>query len=439
MPITQKAAGSETCRAAYGAVLTQQGRGFYVTLELLAILWGVNDLKLPLLIRDGPVRYRRRSHDFARRIMAGEEVGDGQLGGEETRRILRALLESLRVPIPNRRVMPGWLGQHLYPYLGELIHYDAAPRRKNDINIERYTYRGAGGLAHKMLRIDDDPERLEANRRGLRVLVEDAGGALGELARACVSHDVGKDNEDAFTDEMEAKTVVVPTAWVDHLRNGVRNIVSRDVVRAKKVELLMLWVPYCIARHQLDIAADIVGREPMLLPISVVPRNTPIRQVARRELDYARSLVEEGLRLQAERMAEDASTDDTNVYHALATKRRWQSPYLGFFTQTLSNVGALNAHAGVRHLTLQLPLLEALVCAVLPPGHELPFEDFCDLLFRNYRMVTGPKKPGGSGPLGRIDTTDFRDNAQQLARDLEALGLLTSYSDATRMVHGEVL
>jgi hypothetical protein len=441
MTISTKAAGSEACRSAFGAVLTDQGRGSYIALELLAILWGTNALGQPLLAREGPVKYRRRSHDFARRIMGGELMADSHLGSDRTREILRELLESLRVPVPNRRKMPGWLGQHLYPYLGELIHYDAAPRpRKNPpINIERYTYRGGGGLAHKILRTDDDLERLQSNRIGLYELISDAGGALGELAAACASHDVAKDREDGFVDEMEAKTIVHHSAWVNHLRNGVRNIVVREVVRAKKIELLMLWVPYCIARHQLDIAATIADREPLLLPVAVVPRNTPIRQVARRELDHARGLVEVSLRLQAERMAGEVDPDDAGTYRALAGKRKWQEPYVGFFTQTLSNVGALNAHVGARHLTLQLPLLEALVCATVAPNKEVPFEDFCDTLFEDYRMVTGPRPPGGTGPLSRIDTADFRENSQQLARDLEGMGLLTAYSDATRMVHGEVL
>ena len=44
-----KRLGEELIKAAFGASLYQQGRGFYVTLELLAILRGVHESRQPLL------------------------------------------------------------------------------------------------------------------------------------------------------------------------------------------------------------------------------------------------------------------------------------------------------------------------------------------------------------------------------------------------------
>ena len=442
MTVSAKDAAAETCRQAFGSVLTQQGRGYYVTLELLAIAWGTHEVDGVVLPTDlDELRYVRRSHDFARRWMADDQefkqADSAYVKGIDTPVILQALLESLRVPIPNRRTMPKWLGQHLYPYVGELIHYDAAPRRGR-ISIEQYTYRGAGGLAHKMLRSDPDSARLMANRAGLTELVSDSGGPLGQLAKACTQHDRANQNREVFEDRREVAAVVDATPWVDHLRRGVKNITGRDLVRAKQIELLMLWVPYCIARHQLDRAAQIAKRSQMVLPVALVQRNSPVRHVARRELTRSRSLVDEALKVQATIEAKQAlDAGERDVFGRLVEGRTWRTPMLGFFTQTLATVGGLNAFSGSRYYTMQLPLMEALVVASLEPGEEMRFDDFCEeVIWGRYRMVVN-EKAEASGAVSRIDSAELAENGQQLAADLEGLGLLTAYSDATRMVHGE--
>jgi hypothetical protein len=444
MTITAKDAAAETCRQAFGALLTQQGRGYYVTLELLAIVWGTYRQSREILPISDRVEYLRRSHDFARRWMADEDLelpatasARQHVTGADGDVILRALLESLRVPIPNRRHMPHWLGQHLYPYVGELIHYDAVMRRKHP-TIERYLYRGAGGLAHKILRTDDNSTRLEANRAGLQALVEDEGGPLGKLAHACAANDYDK-GAVPFPDEIEQKSVVDETVWVEHLRDGVRNITQRDFVRAKKIELLMIWVPYAIARHQLDRASQLAHSEPTVLPVSLAQQVPAVRQVARRELDHAKGLVDEALQIQARRQESMARFEESEVYKGLSRKSSWRDPMVSFFTQTLATVGALNAMTGSRFLTLQLPLLEAIVCAALPPGEEVRFDEFCfDHLWSRYRLVVDHRSAASTGMTNRIDAADLTENADQLATDLNSLGLLTAYSDATRMVHGEV-
>lgn len=442
MPRPTKIDGAKICRDAFGAVLTAQGRGYYVTLELLAIVWGTICYKGSAFSSQTsePIGYTRRSHDFARRCMAGDPLRDNEKGfirGDETRGILQALLESLRVPIPGRRVMPGWLGQHLYPYLGELIHYDAAPRGQS-VSIERYTYRGGGGLAHRIIRTDPNNARLEANRRNFADLVKDGGGALGDLARACSAHDIGRDKQNPFPDEMEHEAKVYETVWVEHLRQGIFNIASRNIVRAKKIELLMVWVPYCIARHQLNRATEILQLPPMFFPAALTVKNGPVRQLARSHLNQARKYVEEALRVTALNSSTDGETHSEADVQRGANSRAWRAPFLSFFTQTLATVGALNAQVGTRYLTMQLPLIEALVCASLEPNQEIKFEDFCQRTLSSYQIVAAAGGHSGAGLLARVNAADLAENQEQLAQDLEALGLLTSYSDATRMVHGEV-
>jgi hypothetical protein len=447
MTISNKDAAAIVCRRAFGSLMTQQGRGYYVTLELLAIIWGTNDFDGTVLPPcDELVRYNRRSHDFARRLMAADPRYIDQqdldhLSGDGTAAILEALLASLRVPIPGRRKPPKWLGQHLYPYVGELIHYDAAPRTAKQLpRIERYVYRGAGGLAHKLLRCDPDHDRLEANRLGLRRLVSNDGGSLGKLAEACASHDLAPRTTDPFEDKTEQQCELEHTDWVDHLRNGVRNITGRNLVRAKQVELLMTWIPYAIARHQLDRASAILGQRPRELPVSLSLQNSPVRQAARRELSHIQGLVDEALQIQAN--IEAQSTDDPDeetTYSSLREQSSRRAPMVAFFTQTMATVGALNAMTGSRYLTLQMQLIEALVCAGLSPGEVVKFDDFCsDILWGQFRIVADPRSASRTGMTNKIDAADLANNADQLASDLGSLGLLTEYSDATRMVHGEV-
>jgi hypothetical protein len=445
---TYKAAGAEVSKEAFGVLLTSQGRGYYVTLELLAIVWGTartDSSVLPTFSDDDKkLVYARRSHDFARRLMANDDVDKRDLDflrGDATRGILAELLGSLRVPIPNRRSMPAWGLQHLYPYVGELIHYDAVQRRsrENPASIERYTYRGGGGLIHKILRTDPDPERLEHNRIGLARLVANAGGPLGQLALACSSHDRAK--ESVFEDEIEPATTALPSEWVEHIRTGTRNITSRPTTtRSKQVEMLMNWLPYCLARYQLDLAAHICGTESPVLPIAQLQRPTPIRRLARQELDRSRSLIEKALMTTSQDLAEKTAVGSRrDVLLRLATNRSWREPSLSFFTQTLATCGALNAHTGSRYMTAKLPLLEALVCAALRPGESEEFENFCfETLFRRFGLVFDKRSAAEAGLIEAVDAGDFADNAAQLSFDLSGLGLLSEFSDATRMLHGEV-
>jgi len=447
MTISNKDAAAVVCRRAFGSMMTQQGRGYYVTLELLAIVWGTNDFDGTVLPTcEKTALYNRRSHDFARRLMAADpefirKEDLAHLSGKGAPAILEALLASLRVPIPGRRKPPDWPSLHLYPYVGELIHYDATVRPPNKTpKIERYLYRGAGGLAHKLLRCDPDQERLEANRVGLRRLVSNDGGSLGKLAEACASHDLAQRTTDPFEDKKEQECDLEDTDWVDHLRNGVRNIMGRKLVRAKQIELLMTWVPYAIARHQLDRASAILGQRPRDLPVSLSLQNSPVRQAARRELSHAQGLVDQALQVQANLEAQATDDpDEETTYSSLREQSSRRKPMVTFFTQTMATVGALNALTGSRYLTLQMQLIEAIVCAGLSPGEVVKFDDFChEILWGQFRIVADPRSASRTGMTTRIDAADLTNNAEQLASDLGSLGLLTEYSDATRMVHGEV-
>jgi hypothetical protein len=106
-----------------------------------------------------------------------------------------------------------------------------------------------------------------------------------------------------------------------------------------------------------------------------------------------------------------------------------------FFSTTMACVGALNHNTGLRHYTLKLPLLEAIVYATVDSGEPVPFEGFCsEILFRRLGLVVDPHSGQKAGVTVWVDNEDLEVNAKGLADRLESLGLITSFSDATKMV-----
>lgn len=444
----RKRTGERVVERAFGASLYEQGRGYYVALELFALLRGSLDATGEVLPTRADFVVRRRTHDFARRLL----VDPGQLSseemahlvGEHTMPTLRALLRSLTVPVPGRRSRPKWGGEHFLPFVGDLIHYDAVERR-GKVSLERYMYRGAGGLAHKILRTDPDSERLGRSRSALLGLVADSPSSLGQLAHHLTELDREGDAKDGmdWTDNLEAKSDVDShrTVWIDRLRDGVHNIAVRTALApAKRVEALMHWVPYCIARHQLDLAAVVLGHSEPLLPIDARAGANAIRSQSHRVLEKARWSIEHALKELAQRLASGEGTDEASEYAALLDQKsqKWRQGSRNFFTGTLAVVGGLNATHGRRHFTLRLPLLYALVLAVLRPGEELPFENFCEeRMFEQLRLVVDANSATRAQLQRTIDSAEFEDNSERLASDLGSLGLLDEYSDATRLVRGE--
>lgn len=435
-----KNTGEKIVQSLFGATLAEQGRGFYITLELLALLKGTERSSGEILPGGSDaLRIERRAHDFARRLMAEPcALADSEretLGSKEFE-TLRALALGLRVPVPGRRKRPNWLGEHLFPYVGELIHYDAAPRtkrRQDDVptefrvNIERYMYRGAGGLVHKILRKDTDQDRLERNRRGLANIVDDSNGPLGRLFDAMMAHDLGSEDS-PFEDDLEANTRVFETAWTEHLRNGVCRLIERRRPTAKIIESLMYWIPFCVARHQLELACAETGDESIPIPIAM-GESRGIRRVSRDVHDDCRNAIVGALNKRAE-------ADNPDLL--ASRKMKWRDTSRNFFSATLGTVGALNAMQGRRHFTMKPQLLEAVVLASLDRP-EISFEEFCrTTLYSGLGVVVDRLSASECDRLADMNLSDFEENAQRMASALESLGLLHQYSDMTKMVRVEV-
>jgi hypothetical protein len=456
---TSSSLQARVVRECFGASLSDLGRGFFVALELFAILRGVLELGNEVLPaeHEQPMSYIRHSHDFARRMPA--EPADlltpeeqlRALDGETTRETLGALVSALTVPFPGSRRAQPFKRRLLYPFVGELVHYDAVDRPRRtadggyDLRVEEYTYRGAGGLAHKILRTDPDLDRLAVLRSSLENLVSDSGTPLGRLATALRSHDRARGTGQEYTDLREHAAQPRPggARWVEELRTGTANIAQRDKLpRAKRVELLLHWVPYCIARYQLAVALDVVGQGDMELPIDLRSSPNTIRRASQAALARCPVVIGDALARIAGELAEQSEGDEAAAYADIArratTSRTTMKSARAFFASTMWGVGAVNAATGIRHFTLRLPMLEALVAAGIAPDCDMQYTEFCyEVLHRRYGLVLDGRS-GRSSELGdHIDTAEFEENAEVLARHLTALGLLTEYSDATRIVRGE--
>ncbi|MGW8451924.1 hypothetical protein ACWGLO_10545 [Streptomyces niveus] len=464
----------------FGVNLEQQGRGFYIPLEMLAIARGVYlahqedpEQFAGLLDNGAGTAYKRTSHDLARRIATKARIveGDEELGkaveldSPETMETLHALFSSLLVEIPGRRSQPSWFGAHIYPFVGELIHYDAVERRVKQIDakksakkrkqatkvavginapsIERYLFRDGGSWAYKALRADLDPDRKEATRQGLSDLVQDSETPLGNLAKALSAHDFDYDEAPVEGSDTGIELYEELSPWPDLLREGTCNIVTRiaTVPRAKRTESLMHWVPYCLARHQLHLARAKLGatnRESILLDFG--NEATPLRRESQKNLAGFRNDIVKAINVQAQVMIGEAEGDE-------GKKRRYErfmkeggtavaSPR-AFFSETLAAVGALNATAGRRHFTMKPPMLEALVSATVAQEAEMEFDKFCTLLYERYGLVMEDKVAAASPLAYEVDPSVLDHNGKAFREKLAAIGLLTQYSDATSMVRGE--
>jgi hypothetical protein len=434
--------GEAVVKAVFGGSLYQQGRGFYVALELFAIVRGsllaeaagVSDQVLVLPAASQETQFCRPTHDFARRLMAGDFVRRGREHelpmSTETADSLQALLLGLQAPVPGRRSPhPDWRKWHLYPYPPDFVHYDALDRR-NRINIERDSYRGGGGLAHRILREDGDEARLQSTRAAFRTLLQNADSPLGELARAL--HDLDQTRQVAsepWKDSVEGGSEVRDSPWVEQLREGVHRILTRPSLSAwKRTDALMYWAPFCIARHQQSLSFARLAETanagvPVATTFDCQPSNNPIRDRARREFLESTQAVYRALQLEAK---------EQERHELLRGGQGWSTGPRTFFATTMYAVGAANASTGIRWFTANPELLESIVLAKLDA--PVPFDRFCkETLWRDLGMVVD-RWSAHAMDISDIDQSTFEANAEGVAEALHDLGLLERYSDMTRMV-----
>ncbi|MBT4188047.1 MAG: hypothetical protein HOE14_12620 [Gemmatimonadales bacterium] len=436
----------------YGVNLRGQANGFYVTLQLLAVIWGIENTDGEELFRhideDAPLRFTQRTHDFVRRLLNGEDQEIGQSRRDtvsqdsETLRVLAKVFSALTVKFDFSK--GGYSNKrHLEPYLGQLIHHDYAKRPKNPLAVEeivheRVFYRGGGTLIYELLRTDPDEERRENIKNGLRALVTDSEDALGKAAQ--ILHTADAQEIRVFEDkDLEPHVSSRDSMWVDEIRSGTARILGADTPRSLKVDHLMHWLPYGLARHMLEQAFAVLDK-----PVPPIPIDICAGKVLRRGSQQGFSQGRNSIRMAIiEKAGEGTPSEKRRRLNQEDFPHRTSGANVettlgamgDFFSTTMACVGALNHNTGLRHYTLKLPLLEAIVYATVDSGEPVPFDGFCsEILFRRLGLVVDPHSGQKAGVTAWVDNEDLEVNAKGLADRLESLGLITSFSDATKMV-----
>jgi hypothetical protein len=411
----------QVSRELFGGVLDFDGAGHYPGLELLNFIYcGAGDDMLP----DGDtVELIRRSHDFGRRLVWDEDFKDDprrhevlldDQGAEDT---LRDLLRCLQLEIPSGATEPKWSRAHFFPYTPSLIHWDARLRSKT-IRIERLYLRGGGALAFKILRTDPDTDRASRVREGFgKLYAATAESPLEILASFIDKH--SQDDGSSSIDEIEKSSYVSQDEFEEVYRNGILNILEQDgSTSVAKVRAVMGWTALWLVLMQRRKTRESLGLDAAPIVCDCGAGSPQLRRVSQRCLQDVLGHIVEAV-----------NRKEPNITRAQSNKVR------SFFWATAAAVGFLNAWRGRKHFTFSVDALEMIVLATIPSGSEMPFERFVtEVLYGRLGMAVGRGSAEASGLINAIDASIFEENEAQLALQMIAAGLVTQYSDATRMV-----
>lgn len=424
---TQIFMGTDISRNLFGGVLEFDGAGHYPGLELLNIITGTEGKnKFP---PGETVRITRTAHDFARRLVWDEKFDShpkrqNVFVDEATEDAIRRLMECLQLEIPSSNKRPSWARAHFFPYSKSLIHWDARqrPLNTNKISIERIYLRGGGALAYRVLRLDPNLDRLERCKVGFETLFADNKSPLERLVNVLAGH--GAKDEIPNVDAIEKNSCVRNDKLDDLYRDGVARIVEHiELSSVSRVKALMNWTGFWLILAQHQRAAQSINEPAPYLVVDCSGLHPQLRRSSQRSLKDAQALIVHAV---------DEHVKNANGSLPKASRNRMR----GFFWATAATVKLLNAWRGRRHFTLGLDILETLVLAATSGKSELTFDHFVDeWLYRNCRLVVGRNAAEQSGLLASFDASIFEDNENHLATQMEAAGLLTQYSDATRMVN----
>lgn len=413
--------GPEVSRALFGGVLDFDAAGHYPGLELLNFIYcGEGDDPLP---EGDVIRIRRRSHDFGRRLVwdGGFKLDprrhDVLLDDTSAEATLRELLRCLQLEIPSGTKEPKWSRAHFFPYTPSLIHWDARDRH-GKIRLERLYLRGGGALAFKILRSDQDPDRLQRLREGFKQLYSATFESPLEILAGFINEQSKRDDQPVI-DDIEKATRANIDEFEDTYRNGVLNILEqRDATSVAKVRAVMGWTALWLVLMQNRRARQHLGAEESPIICDCGAGSPQLRRVSQRCLqEVLGNIVDAALKV------------EPKIANAQRNKVR------SFFWATAAANGFLNAWRGRKHFILSVDALEMIVLATIPTGSEMPYERFVkDVLYDRLGIAVGRGAAEASGLINSIDASIFEENEAQLALQMIAAGLVTQYSDATRMV-----
>ena len=433
----------------FGYLIQDIDHGFYVALEFFALVRGVGDLNENDLLRPDAknVQFKRIAHDWARRMAVGDlTLADsrviGRINQPETLNVAKALFASLLVEEPGSKSKSKvWKSRHFFPFDGQMVHYDAVERGTGEnrkAEIQEQNFRGAGRWVYKALRDDPNDDRRDHVAERLKELLSRNRSALGVLFGTVSGFDEAPSTQNAFPSLDKFHLREDRTKWVERLRAGVLNIVERrQVPQAACIEDLMHWIPFCLARHVLDIACLSVDQETAVLAIDLQPTDVPnqLRTQSQNQVKEFQSVLSNAVRGASRKEAPENIKDDPGLEAAIKIRSK---KVRAFFTRTNYAVGLFNSAGGTRNFTMTAPLRRAIVAALIPPKQPMPFDDFCQKVLSEAGMVVGRHGQTRAKWLARIDNGVLSENEEALSSHLLADGLLTKYSDTTSMVHREV-
>jgi hypothetical protein len=403
----------------FGGVLDVDGAGFYPGLELLNFVLCCEEGILPPHDNFTLTRY---AHDFARRLLK-----DDSLPKEERRKVLmdqdsedaiRRLLHCLELDVANIVKTKSWERTHFFPYTRSLIHWDARLKGKN-IQIERRYLRGGGALAFHILRKDQNLMRLQKIRDGFDLLFPDNEDTpLESLASTLRSR--GQKDVSPVKDRIEPESILFNDELEELYRDGMMNILSHiELPRVSRIRSVINWTGIWLVIMQNARSSDALGLERVNLIFDCAGSHGQLRRASQRCLKDSISKVF----LAASNVADGKSS------------KQQLGKVRGAFAATAAAVGLLNSWKGRRHFVMGLDALETMVLACLEGEGEISFERFgMDWLYEKCRFITGRESAQDADLLNNFDSTIFEENERQLAEQMKSTGLLTIYSDATRMI-----
>jgi hypothetical protein len=299
--------------------------------------------------------------------------------------------------------------------------------RTGKLLIERRYFRGGGAYAFHVLRKDTDQDRLKRCRYGFETLYSgETKSPLDKLASVLLG--AGTVDTSPRKDEIEQTSRLRGDDLEDLYRNGIVSILEHtELSSVSRVKALINWTAFWLVHLQHCRSAEFLGKKRGFIICDCGAGRPQLRRASQRCLKDMQALILEAV---------DKAVADKPAQMSKQQRNKIRS----FFWATAASIKMLNAWTGRRHFTLGLSILETLVLASTQPRSEISFETFVDdWLFGKYNLVTGKRSAEKSGLLSVFDASVFEDNEASLAMHMQAAGLLTQYSDATRMVSAGVV
>lgn len=423
---------TEVSRRLYGGVLEFDGAGFYPGIELINLV--VSSVENRPLDPSADLRVIKRSQDFARRLGWQEDFHKEPrcmdiVGDTESAHVLRALLRCLQLEIPNSKKEPRWERVHFFPYTRSLVHWDARERKAKKgvdgpiVRTERIYLRGGGALAYRILRSDPDTDRLNAVRDGFDQLFSVTDKSPLEYLVTTLK-DAGYSDTQAGTDEIELESESRNDGFEDIYRDGIARILGHDdITSPARVRAILSWTAFWMLLMQYRRSLESLQHDYRPLICDCGSGRPQLRRASQMSLKDAQQVILSAVSTAAPELGDKAFSN-----------------FRAFFVASAATVGLLNAWSGRRHFTFGTDLLETIVLATVPKGKEVTFERFVsETLGDRLGLVAGRGAAEQAGLLANIDASVFEENETRLAAQMAAAGLMTQYSDATRMVSSEGL